>query len=198
MRRNQMELWMTGSGPSIWLLSKPLKLLGKSWSCNSYLIFSFNSSWPGAWAEGDYPFMQNMLGMSIRLNNETLFMKAVIRNLTFDGIDSPLLHMGDDAGGMLGDMLDNQIPFDRFGWFYDVRSFCNSKLYHHCFSFRETIPKPMTVFIRCSLDWMTSTKLVRSVSGKENPTSVISTPMAARTLWAVQGSFSLRTETKRL
>ena len=60
-------------------------------------------------------------------------MKAVIRNLTFDGIDSPLLHMGDDAGGMLGDMLDNQIPFDRFGWFYDVRRFCNLKLYHHFF-----------------------------------------------------------------
>ena len=67
--------------------------------------------------------MQNMLGASIKANNENLFMKAVIRNLTFDGIDSPLLHMGDDAGGMLGDMLDNQIPFDRFGWFYDVSIF---------------------------------------------------------------------------
>ena len=80
--------------------------------------------WPGAWAEGDYPFMQNMLGASIKANNETLFMKAVIRNLTFDGIDSPLLHMGDEAGDSpLGDMLDNQIPFDRFGWFYDVSTF---------------------------------------------------------------------------
>ena len=78
--------------------------------------------------------MQNMLGTSIKLNNETLFMKAVIRNLTFDGIDSPLLHMGDEAGGMLGEMLENQIPFDRFGWFYDVRRFLNQNaIYTHFF-----------------------------------------------------------------
>ena len=78
--------------------------------------------------------MQNMLGASIKLNNETLFMKAVIRNLTFDGIDSPLLHMGDEAGGMLGEMLENQIPFDRFGWFYDVRRFLNQNaIYTHFF-----------------------------------------------------------------
>ena len=75
--------------------------------------------WPGAWAEEDYPFMQEMLGMSIGMYNETLFMKATIGNLTFDGIDSPLLHMG-DIGGDLGDMIQGTIPFDRFGWFYDV------------------------------------------------------------------------------
>ena len=77
--------------------------------------------WPGSWAEEDFPFMQYMLGMSIDLYQETLFMKVKVGNLTFDGIDSPLLHMADESGnGMLGDMLENQIPFDRFGWFYDV------------------------------------------------------------------------------
>ena len=65
--------------------------------------------------------MQYMLGMSISLYQENLFLKTKIGNLTFDGIDSPLLHMADESGnGMLGDMLENQIPFDRFGWFYDV------------------------------------------------------------------------------
>ena len=79
--------------------------------------------WPGAWAEGDYPFMQYMLGMSIDLYNETLFIKAVVRNLTFEGIDSPLLHMSDEAGNsMLADMIESQVPFDRFGWFYEVIS----------------------------------------------------------------------------
>ena len=59
--------------------------------------------------------------MSIDLYNETLFMKATIGNLTFDGIDSPLLDMGGDIDGPLGDMIQGTIPFDRFGWFYDVR-----------------------------------------------------------------------------
>ena len=73
--------------------------------------------WPGAWAEGDYPFMQVMLGTSIDMYGEELFLKATIGNLTFDGVDSDLLHMG-DIGGELGDMIQNSIPFDRFGWFY--------------------------------------------------------------------------------
>ena len=37
-----------------------------------------------------------------------------VGDLTFDGVDSELLHIG-DAVGQIGD----SIPFDRFGWFYD-------------------------------------------------------------------------------
>ena len=77
--------------------------------------------WPGAWAQDDFPFMQYMLGTTFNLFQENLFMKVTVGNLTFDGINSPLLHMADESGnGGLGDMLENQIPFDRFGWFYDV------------------------------------------------------------------------------
>ena len=62
-----------------------------------------------------------MLGSFFDLYEETLFIKARIGNLTFDGIDSPLLHMGDGSSGALGDMFADIFPFDRFGWFYDVR-----------------------------------------------------------------------------
>ena len=90
------------------------------WTLNMVAVQAAEATrWPGAWAEGDYPFMQVMLGMSIDLYNEELFMKATIGNLTFDGIDSPLLHMG-DVDGPLGEMIQGTIPFDRFGWFYDV------------------------------------------------------------------------------
>ena len=62
-----------------------------------------------------------MLGVSMDLFDEKLFIKTRVGNLTFDGIDSPLLHMGDDdGGGILGDMLNDKLPFDRFGWFYGV------------------------------------------------------------------------------
>ena len=99
---------------------------------NLFLYFR----WPGAWAENDYPFMQYALGSSIEAYNETLFINATIRNLTFDGIDSDLLHMG-DVPGMLGDMLDNQIPFDRFGWFYDVGLIISTLRIFLIFYFKE-------------------------------------------------------------
>ena len=79
--------------------------------------------WPGTFGEDDYPFMQYMLGLTIPTYNEQLYMKARVGNLTFDGVDSPLLHMSDETDDpTFGNMLDNQIPFDRFGWFYDVSS----------------------------------------------------------------------------
>ena len=81
--------------------------------------FPLSIRWPDKWAEDDYPFMQVMLGTSIQKSNETMFLKTAISNLTFDGIDSPLLHMG-DIGGDLGTAINNSIPFDRFGWFYSV------------------------------------------------------------------------------
>ena len=66
--------------------------------------------------------MQYMLGMTIGSYNENLFMKARVGNLTFDGVDSPLLHMSDGTDDdSLGNMLDEMLPFDRFGWFYEVR-----------------------------------------------------------------------------
>jgi CD36 family len=60
-----------------------------------------------------------MMNAAFAENNDTFFMKARIGNITFDGIDSPLLHMGEDT--MLGGAIN--IPFDRFGWFYGVRYF---------------------------------------------------------------------------
>ena len=53
---------------------------------------------------------------SFKANNDSLFIRTSVSNVTFDGIDSPLLHMGDDsplAGAI-------NIPYDRFGWFYGV------------------------------------------------------------------------------
>ena len=48
--------------------------------------------------------------------NQTLFMKTNVRNITFDGIDSPLLTIFE------GTIMEGtiQMPFDKFGWFYDV------------------------------------------------------------------------------
>ena len=50
-------------------------------------------------------------------------MKYRVANLTFDGLDSPLLYTG-DVGGELGDMLSDfmnqRFPFGKFGWFYGV------------------------------------------------------------------------------
>ena len=46
--------------------------------------------------------------------NEGLFMKTNISAITFDGIDDDLLHVNDQG------TIEIDIPFDRFGWFYDV------------------------------------------------------------------------------
>ncbi len=48
--------------------------------------------------------------------DEKLFMKTNISAITFDGIDDDLLHVNEG-------MIDINIPFDRFGWFYDVSIF---------------------------------------------------------------------------
>jgi len=69
--------------------------------------------WPHSYLPDDYPFLRNMMDVTFGITGDELFMKAVIRNITFDGIDSPLLHMGDN-----GMDLNLPIPFDRFGWFY--------------------------------------------------------------------------------
>ena len=45
--------------------------------------------------------------------DEKLFMKTNVSVITFDGIDDDLLHVNEG-------MIDINIPFDRFGWFYDV------------------------------------------------------------------------------
>ena len=60
-----------------------------------------------------------MLGETIRQANETLFMKYTVANLTFDGLDSPLFHMG-DIDGDLGQVLNSTFPYDKFGWLYGV------------------------------------------------------------------------------
>ena len=57
-----------------------------------------------------------MMNAAFQQNDDRFFMKARIGNITFDGIDSPLLHMGENT--TLGGAIN--IPFDRFGWFYGV------------------------------------------------------------------------------
>jgi len=74
--------------------------------------------YPGHFSPIDYPFMRAMMDQTIPESNETLFIKVTVGNLTFDGVDSPMLHLG-DVGGDFGDMIANEVPFDRFGWFYD-------------------------------------------------------------------------------
>ena len=75
--------------------------------------------WPGAWAQDDYPFLQFMMGEYIIQANETLFMKYKVANLTFDGVDSPLLHIDDwDIDDPLGKIVKSRFPYGKFGWFY--------------------------------------------------------------------------------
>jgi len=108
----QMKYWIFNPERSNGDLSDEI------WTLNMIAVAAAESTrWPDKWAEDDYPFMQVMLGTSIQKSNETMFLKTAISNLTFDGIDSPLLHMG-DIGGDLGTAINNSIPFDRFGWFY--------------------------------------------------------------------------------
>lgn len=76
-----------------------------------------STRFPGHFSPTDYPFMRAVIDMTIPQSNETLFIKARVGNLTFDGIESPMLHMG-DVGGDFGDMISSELPFDRFGWFY--------------------------------------------------------------------------------
>jgi len=88
------------------------------WTLNMIAISAAEATrWPGHWAADDYPFMQFMMDQSIIQGNETMFMRVRIGNLTFEGIDSPLLHMG-DLGGDIGAAINASIPYDRFGWFY--------------------------------------------------------------------------------
>ena len=111
---NQMKYWVFDPENSGGDLSDEI------WTLNMIAVSAAESTrWPDKWAEDDYPFMQYMLGESISQANETLYIKTMVRNLTFDGIDSPLLHMG-DIDGDLGAAINNSIPFDKFGWFYSV------------------------------------------------------------------------------
>ena len=94
------------------------------WTLNMIAVSVAESTrWPGRWAEDDYPFMQFMMNETLKQANERLFMRARIGNLTFDGIDSPLLHMG-DLGGDIGAAINATIGNDRFGWFYSVSKLC--------------------------------------------------------------------------
>jgi len=80
----------------------------------AYTMAEF-TRYPGHFGEQDYPFMRGMTDMAIKLCNEELFIKVRVGNLTFDGVDSELLHLadiGDELGGAL------RPPFERFGWFY--------------------------------------------------------------------------------
>ena len=63
--------------------------------------------------------MQYMLGEMIRQTNETLFMKYKVANLTFDGVDSPLLHAG-DVDEIIGHLVNSRFPYGKFGWLYGV------------------------------------------------------------------------------
>lgn len=81
-------------------------------------ILAESTRYPGHHGEDDYPFMRGMMDMAFNVVNESLFMKATVGNLTFGGLDSPLLHLGDFAGPELEEAISNNFPFERFGWFY--------------------------------------------------------------------------------
>ena len=91
------------------------------WTLNMIAVSAAEATrWPGHWGDDDYPFMQAVINQSIVTAEEGLFMRARIGNLTFEGIDSPLLHMGDGDIGDIGAAINESIPYDRFGWFYTV------------------------------------------------------------------------------
>ena len=91
------------------------------WTLNMIAISAAEATrWPGHWAEGDFPFMQIVMNQTIEAAGERMFMKVRIGDLTFDGIDSDLLHMGDGDLGDIGEAINASIPYDRFGWFYSV------------------------------------------------------------------------------
>jgi len=73
--------------------------------------------YPGRFGEDDYPFMRGMMDMALGFCNEEMFIKVRVGNLTFDGVDSEMLHMG-DVDGDLGEAIGANIPYDKFGWFY--------------------------------------------------------------------------------
>ena len=90
------------------------------WTVNMIAVSAAEGTrWPGRFGKDDYPFMQFMMNETLKQANERMFIRARIGNLTFEGIDSPLLHMG-DLGGDIGAAINESIPYDRFGWFYSV------------------------------------------------------------------------------
>ena len=89
------------------------------WTLNLIAVSAADGTrWPGSFGADDYPFLRFMMDASIKADNQMLFIKARVGNLTFEGLDNPLLHMG-DIDGDLGDAITASIPFDRFGWFYE-------------------------------------------------------------------------------
>ena len=68
----QMKYWTFDEARSSGSLSDEIYTL------NMIAVQSAEATrWPGAWAEGDYPFMQVMLGTSIDMYGEELFLKAL-------------------------------------------------------------------------------------------------------------------------
>merc|ERR550519_1808112 len=63
--------------------------------------------------------MDQALNLCQAIYGEEMFIKVRVGNLTFDGVDSKMLHLGDFGGPQLGGAISDNIPFDRFGWFYD-------------------------------------------------------------------------------
>ena len=64
------------------------------------------------------------MDQTLKINGDELFMKTNVLNITFAGIESDLLTM------MVGTPLEGaiQMPFDKFGWFYDVSTVCPRSL----------------------------------------------------------------------
>jgi hypothetical protein len=107
--------------------------------------------WPGVFGDDDEPFMRIVIDDSIKQANESLFLVTKVRNITFDGIDSPMLHMG-DGGGDIGAAIDGIFPFDRFGYFYDVSTF-------FYYWFQENIFLRRGLAMEVSLRWILMIKL---------------------------------------
>lgn len=66
MRRDQMEVLMTGSGPSIWLLCKPLKLHGKKRRLKFLLDYSIILVGPEPGRRMTTPLCRTCLGKALR------------------------------------------------------------------------------------------------------------------------------------
>lgn len=64
-----------------------------------------------------HPLLKVPVDVFMRMFHDNMFLTAPVRNWLFDGIEDPVL----DVANHFPDLPIN-IPYDRFGWFYEVGS----------------------------------------------------------------------------
>merc|ERR1712179_440804 len=119
-----------------------------------------------------------MMNETLKQSNESMFMRARVGNLTFEGID-PLFFIW----GILGEILERQSMqvFPTIGLVGFIRGMS---------------PLNMMVPTRCTPVKTTSTRLGRFKHGRIAQTCQICTPLLVMDCMAVPESFSLKTGTK--